>query len=85
MKKALTLILCAAMLLTVMVGAAAPAERVSFTYGIDSDIDDFNPMSNQMTNYVCTFVFNVYEPLMHLNGDMEYTMIWPPALSSPTS
>lgn len=45
-----------------------------FTYGIDSDIDDFNPMTNQMTNYISIFSFNVYEPLFHLNGDMEYTM-----------
>lgn len=46
----------------------------TLTLGIDSDIDDFNPMANQMTNYVSFFVFNVYEPLFHLNGDMEYEM-----------
>ncbi len=76
MRKTLSMILCVAMILTAALGIATPvsAETVDFTYGIDSDIDDFNPMSNQMTNYVCTFVFNVYEPLMHLNGEMEYTM-----------
>ena len=76
MKKTLSMILCVAMILTIMVGSAASAsaEPVSFNYGIDSDIDDFNPMSNQMLNFVNTFVFNVYEPLMHLNGNMEYTM-----------
>lgn len=46
----------------------------TFTLAIDSDIDDFNPMSNQMTNYVCLMVFNVYEPLFYLNEDMAYTM-----------
>lgn len=76
MKKTLSLILCIAMMLVALFSSveSAIAESVSFIYGIDSDIDDFNPMSNQMTNYVCTFVFNVYEPLMHLNGKMEYTM-----------
>ena len=78
MKKSISIILCIVMLAGILSGfgtaAAAGEDAVSFTYGIDSDIDDFNPMSNQMTNYVCTFVFNVYEPLMHLNGDMEYTM-----------
>ena len=70
-------ILCLALVLAIMAGFSGIAyadDSVNFVYGIDSDIDDFNPMNNQMTNYVCTFVFNVYEPLMHLNGDMEYTM-----------
>ena len=70
-------ILCLALVLAILAGFSGIAyadDSVSFVYGIDSDIDDFNPMNNQMTNYVCTFVFNVYEPLMHLNGDMEYTM-----------
>lgn len=78
MKKRLSTILCLLLALTMAVGcsglASAESAPISFTYGIDSDIDDFNPMTNQMTNYVCTFVFNVYEPLMHLNGNMEYTM-----------
>lgn len=54
--------------------ASATSDTKTLTLGIDSDIDDFNPMSNQMTNYVCFLVFNVYEPLFHLNGDMEYQM-----------
>lgn len=76
MKKILSMILGVALILTILASGtiSAFAETVYFNYGIDSDIDDFNPMSNQMTNYVCTFVFNVYEPLMHLNGNMEYTM-----------
>lgn len=78
MKKRLCAILCLVLVLTMAAGcsglASAETTPVYFTYGIDSDIDDFNPMTNQMTNYVCTFVFNVYEPLMHLNGNMEYTM-----------
>ncbi len=76
MKRTLSIILSLALVLSIMAGCAAAesAEPVAFVYGIDSDIDDFNPMTNQMTNYVCTFVFNVYEPLLHLNGNMEYTM-----------
>lgn len=53
---------------------AAPANPSVFTVGIDSDIDDFNPMTNQMNNYMAVFILNVYEPLFHLNDDMEYEM-----------
>lgn len=78
MKKVISLVLCLSLVLSALLGgisvASAEQAALTFTYGIDSDIDDFNPMTNQMTNYVCTFVFNVYEPLMHLNGNMEYTM-----------
>ena len=49
-------------------------DSTKLVLGIDSDIDDLNPMSNQMNNYITLFVFNVYEPLFHLNGDMEYEM-----------
>lgn len=76
-KRIITTMLCFALLLTMVAGCAETGQAetpVNFSYGIDSDIDDFNPMTNQMTNYVSTFVFNVYEPLMHLNGNMEYTM-----------
>ena len=77
--KRVTKILVSTIMIMVLVtgyvgGASAETSSAEFVYGIDSDIDDFNPMTNQMTNYVCTFVFNVYEPLLHLNGDMEYTM-----------
>ena len=53
---------------------AAPANDKQLVLGIDSDIDNLNPMSNQMNNFIALFVFNVYEPLFHLNGDMEYEM-----------
>lgn len=53
--------------------AAAPDAK-QLMMAIDSDIDDLNPMTNQMNNYMALFAFNVYEPLFHLNGDMEYEM-----------
>ena len=46
----------------------------ALTYVINGDIDDFNPYTNQTVNYVSFFTFNCYEPLFHLNEDMEYEM-----------
>lgn len=54
--------------------APTPAQTKVVTYGIDGDIDNFNPMTNQQTNYITLFCFNVYEPLWHLNPDMVYEM-----------
>lgn len=82
MKKTIIKLISLLLVLSIVVGCSTKNETnnetkedlVVFNYGIDSDIDDFNPMTNQMTNYVCLFDFNVYEPLFHLNGNMEYTM-----------
>lgn len=77
MKKWLALALITVLVITCFAGCgstATSADSKIFTYGIDSDIDDYNPMTNQMNNYVSLFVFNVYEPLLHLNSNMEYTM-----------
>lgn len=63
--------------------AAAPEGKKDLVLGIDSDIDDLNPMSNQMNNYVALFIFNIYEPLFHLNGDMEYEMDLATAVEQP--
>lgn len=72
-------LIATALLLAVIVGcfaACAPASEAPkvVTYGIDGDIDNFNPMTNQQTNFVTLFCFNVYEPLWHLDADMEYEM-----------
>lgn len=85
MKKIITLNLALALCLSLLIGssvfmtgkiitAAASADTKTLTLGLDSDIDDFNPMTNQMNNYMAVFVLNVYEPLFHLNEDMEYEM-----------
>ena len=73
MKKLLATVLLVAVILSCF-AACAPAANAPkvVTYGIDGDIDNFNPMTNQQTNFVTLFCFNVYEPLWHLNADMEY-------------
>lgn len=63
--------------------APAPEGKKELVLGLDSDIDDLNPMSNQMNNFIALFVFNVYEPLFHLNGDMEYEMDLATAVEQP--
>lgn len=80
MKKSIALLLAVILCLGMFAGCGNSAsEEVAddgktLTVGIDSDIDDYNPMTNQMNNFMATFILNVYEPLFHLNGDMEYQM-----------
>ncbi|MEH2958926.1 ABC transporter substrate-binding protein [Candidatus Merdisoma sp. JLR.KK006] len=40
--------------------------------GINGDIDDFNPQTNQTLNFISLFAFNCYETLIHLDENMEY-------------
>lgn len=78
MKKLIALILALVMAFSLMAcgksGEAAAPVNNELTYVINADIDDFNPYSNQMVAYVSFFTFNCYEPLFHLNEDMEYEM-----------
>ena len=84
MKKTIALIAALAICLTAFTACGqktaqteptkAAANEKQLVMAIDSDIDDMNPMTNQMTNYISLFAFNVYEPLFHLNGNMEYEM-----------
>ncbi|WP_066683227.1 ABC transporter substrate-binding protein [Christensenella intestinihominis] len=53
---------------------AASGNSDELVIGINGDIDDFNPQTNQMNNYLQTIAFNCYEPLMHHNESMEYSM-----------
>lgn len=79
MKKMISLIVMLVLCIGILAGCVTPGgnntvNNKQLVLGIDSDIDDLNPMTNQMNNYIALFVFNVYEPLFHLNGDMEYEM-----------
>lgn len=77
MKKYMTLLL-AALLVFSLVGCGASSSNTvadnGLTYVINGDIDDFNPYTNQTISYVSFFTFNCYEPLFHLNEDMQYEM-----------
>lgn len=81
MKKMLSLMIVLTMIITLFAGCsgasgneAAAADDSTFTYVISADIDDFNPYSSQQIQYVYFFTFNCYEPLFHLNANMEYEM-----------
>lgn len=82
MKKMIAMMIALTMIITMFAGcsgekqtaaAAQPADN-TFTYVITADIDDFNPYSSQQVQYVYFFTFNCYEPLFHLNANMEYEM-----------
>lgn len=75
MKKFTALLLALVLCLGLLPGTGiAETSGKTLIVGIDSDIDDYNPMTNQMNNFMATFILNVYEPLFHLNGNMEYEM-----------
>jgi len=90
MKKFLSITLALTMALSLFAGcgntqSSNPTENNSqsavnnekdseFTYVIHADIDDFNPYTSQAVQYAYFFTFNCFEPLFHLNADMEYEM-----------
>jgi peptide/nickel transport system substrate-binding protein len=74
-RKILALLLATIMLMScAAMTANASGTPKTLTYGFDADIDDFNPFTQQMTNYITLMVFNCYEPLLHLNNEMKYEM-----------
>lgn len=83
MKKLLSIMLALTMTLTLFAGcagannsddSAVTNSNNQLTYVIHGDIDDFNPYTSQTVQYVNFFTFNCFEPLFHLNEDMEYEM-----------
>lgn len=86
MKKLLSIVLCAALSLTILTGCGssnsgnsnagntANTSTTTLNVGIPADIDNFNPFTNQTAVYVKTINFNVFECLFHLNENMEYEM-----------
>ena len=81
MKKIISVVLVVVMTLALFAGCANTGGNVGsntnkdeFTYVVSTDIDDFNPFSSQNIQYVYFFTFNCFEPLFHLNENMEYEM-----------
>lgn len=80
MKKLLPMMIVLSMIVAMFAGCGGSGETApaaddnTFVYVINADIDDFNPYTSQQLVYVNFFTFNCYEPLFHLNGDMEYEM-----------
>ena len=48
------------------------AGKDTLVFSISSDIDNFDPYSNQATTFIKTLGYNCYEPLLHIGPDMEY-------------
>lgn len=77
MKKIIALTLAFVLVMSVFSGCSDsnPGEQLNtFTYVVEADIDDFNPYTSQLSSFVNFFTFNCYEPLFHLNENMEYEM-----------
>lgn len=84
MKKLLSVMLVIVMTLALFAGCAGTGntndpvvdngKKDEFTYVVNADIDDFNPYSSQTIQFVYFFTFNCFEPLFHLNENMEYEM-----------
>ena len=81
MKKLSAVLLACAMILSLAACSAGtgtstqtPKELKTLTIANSADIDDFNPFTSQMTDYITYFVFNCYEPLFHFDENMKYAM-----------
>lgn len=80
MKRTIAALMAVVLLLSMVgcgkadVAETAHTDDKTLTYVINGDVDNFNPYVNQTINYVSFFTFNCYEPLFHLNEDMEYEM-----------
>lgn len=82
MKKIIAMLIALTMLLSLLSGCSGKnkaetsvqSDSRTLTYAISADVSDFNPYTSQLTQYVYFFTFNCYEPLFHLNADMEYEM-----------
>ncbi len=54
--------------------ATGTGDAKELVIGINGDIDDFNPQTNQVLNFINTMLFNCFECLIHLDENMEYAM-----------
>ncbi len=76
MKKILALILCLALCMTALAGCGNNGDKTdkaskTLTIGIDQDIDNYNPFTNQQNAFVRVINFNCYEALFHYDEDMK--------------
>jgi peptide/nickel transport system substrate-binding protein len=46
----------------------------TLVYGLEGDIDNFDPFSNQTLRFIKTLGYNCYESLFHIDEDMNYEM-----------
>jgi len=70
MKKLLALILCVLLCLGGFAGCGEQKSDV-LTIGLEQDIDNFDPFTNQQNPFVRIINFNCYETLFHYDADMN--------------
>jgi len=68
----LFIVLSLLLVFSIGVMAEQPQEGGELVFSIGSDIDDFNPFTNQTLTFIKTFGFNCYESLLHIGPDMEH-------------
>lgn len=71
MKKIIALVLCLCLCLTVFAGCKGNADTGVLTIGLEADIDNFDPFTNQQNPFVRFINFNCYEALFHYDADMN--------------
>ncbi|MBE7056773.1 MAG: ABC transporter substrate-binding protein [Ruminococcaceae bacterium] len=77
MKKILALLLCLVMCVCAFAGCGENTDSdkpTVLTLGLEQDIDNFDPFTNQQNPFVRIINFNCYETLFHYNEDMELVM-----------
>ncbi len=79
MKKVLTLVLSLALCVSMLVGCGGNTDTGAgngeatkvLTCGLEADIDNFDPFTNQQNVFIRTVNFNCFEALFHYNENME--------------
>lgn len=73
MKRVLALVLCLILCMGALSGCGAQNPDV-LTVGLEVDIDNFDPFTNQQNPFVRIINFNCYETLFHYDADMQLVM-----------
>ncbi len=71
MKKIIALVLCLCLCLTVFAGCGTNANTGVLTIGLEADVDNFDPFTNQQNPFVRFINFNCYETLFHYDENMQ--------------
>lgn len=54
--------------------SSTPSLKDTLVYSVSTDIDNFDPFTNQTTTFIKTLGYNCYESLFHIGENMEYVM-----------
>lgn len=73
MKRMLALVMCLLLCVGSLAGCGAQNTDV-LTIGLEQDIDNFDPFTNQQNPFVRIINFNCYETLFHYDADMKLVM-----------